>query len=384
MMLSRAARLVAFIAVISGLPAAAWSQDAPHADGAAPAAPAQTPTADAYVAITPKERVWWIVDGTVGPKSLFIIGPLAAAWNTAFNTPEEWGRGWSGFGKRYAQREADVAIVVLGERHMGAPRPTDGEGSDVASLDLTGRQQELLEAVVAAGKPTVLVLSNGRPLSIRWAAEHVPAIVEAWNSGERGGEAVADVLFGDVNPSGKLPITVPRHSGQLPIFYNYMPSKTRHRYVDMPITPLWEFGYGLSYTTFAYSGLKLPQNPIKAGDLLTVEVTVTNTGRREGDEVVQLYLSFPQIPGAPLRALRGFKRIHLQPGESQNVLFELRSRDLSMVTEQGQIIVAEGSYTVSIGGGQPEIGSGSTQGHFRICCSHDDTFVANERSRPGT
>ena len=135
--------------------------------------------------------------------------------------------------------------------HRGAGRTAHGKpardrrrGQRRASLELTGRQEELLQAVVAAGKPTVLVLSNGRPLAIRWAAEHVPAIVEAWNSGERGGEAVADVLFGDYNPSGRLAITFPRHSGQLPMYYNYMPSKARHSYVDMPITPLWEFGYG--------------------------------------------------------------------------------------------------------------------------------------------
>ena len=173
-----------------------------------------------------------------------------------------------------AAREADVAIVVLRERHMGTPRATDGEGSDVASLDLTGRQEELLEAVAAAGKPTVLVLENGRPLSIRWAAEHIPAIVEAWNCGERGGEAVADVLFGDYNPSGRLPVSVPRHCGQLPIYYNYMPSKARHRYVDMPITPLWEFGYGLSYTKFEYANLNI--NPKEIGTRGTVEVARTS------------------------------------------------------------------------------------------------------------
>jgi len=191
---------------------------------------------------------------------------------------------------RKAARESDAAIVVLGERHMGTPRATDGEGSDVASLDLTGRQEELLRAVAAEGKPTVLVLVNGRPLSIRWAAEHIPAILEAWNCGERGGQAVADVLFGDYNPSGRLPITFPRHSGQLPVYYNHMPSKTGRHYVDMPITPLWAFGHGLSYTQFEYSNLSLSAREIGARGSVQVSADVANTGSRAGQEVVQLYI----------------------------------------------------------------------------------------------
>ena len=164
-----------------------------------------------------------------------------------------------------------MAIVVVGENQgqNGVDEekdpPTDGEGHDVASLDLTGVQEDLIKAVYETGTPTVVVLVNGRPLSTRWTAEHVPAIVEAWRPGERGGQAVADVLFGDYNPSGRLAITIPRHSGQLPAYYNYKPSKAywmdkdgkQRGYADMPATPLYPFGYGLSYTNFEYSNLRI-------------------------------------------------------------------------------------------------------------------------------
>ena len=171
-----------------------------------------------------------------------------------------------------AARKADAAVVVLGENEWHAPgkNGTDGEGFDVASLDLTGRQEELLKAVHATGTPTVLVLVNGRPLSIRWAAEHVGAIVEAWLPGERGGEAVADVLFGDHEPEGRLSITVPRHVGQLPVAYDYKPSKEYwiregwgKRYADMSPEPLFEFGHGLSYTRFDYANLRIEPAAIR-------------------------------------------------------------------------------------------------------------------------
>ena len=238
------------------------------------------------------------------------------------------------------------------------------KGGDRTSLDLPKPEQQLLEALAATGKPVVLVLANGSALSVNWAKEHVNAILESWYAGEEGGAAVAETISGKNNPAGRLPVTFYTGVGQLPPFEDYSMNGRTYRYFAGK--PLYPFGYGLSYTTFAYAGLKLPRHTIKAGDPLTVIATVTNTGRREGDEVAQLYLSFPKVPGAPLRALRGFKRIHLLPGESQNVLFELRPRDLSMVTEQGQIIVAEGSYTVSIGGGQPDIGAASIAGTFQV------------------
>lgn len=251
---------------------------------------------------------------------------------------------------RKAARDADAAIVVLGERHMGTPKSTDGEGSDVASLDLTGRQEELLRAVAAEGKPTILVLVNGRPLSIRWAAEHIPAIVEAWNCGERGGEAVADVLFGDYNPSGRLPITFPRHSGQLPMYYNQMPSRGRRGWVDMPITPLWEFGHGLSYTSFDYSNLRLSAKVIGTRGSLEVSADVSNAGRVAGDEVVQLYLNDAvSSVTRPVKELKGFRKIALGPGERKTVRFVLTPEELSLYDQHMVRRVEPGTFHVMVG-----------------------------------
>ncbi len=200
-----------------------------------------------------------------------------------------------------AARKAQVAVVVVGERPDNAGKgdvaPTDGEGYDVASLNLTGAQEDLIKAVQATGTPVVLVLVNGRPLSIRWEAAHLPAIIEAWEPGERGGEAVADVLFGDYNPSGRLAITVPRSSGQLPMYYDYKPSKdywmhhgSVRGYVDMPTTPLYSFGYGLSYTEYKYSNLRIGPEQIHDGGVEKVTVDITNIGKREGTDTVQMYI----------------------------------------------------------------------------------------------
>jgi beta-glucosidase len=255
-----------------------------------------------------------------------------------------------------AAGEADVAIVVLGERHMGTPRATDGEGSDVASLDLTGRQQELLEAVAAAGKPVVLVLINGRPLSIRWAAERIPAIVEAWNPGERGGEAVADILFGDYNPSGKLAISVPRHSGQLPIYYNYMPSKSSRKFVDMPRTPLWDFGHGLSYTKFEYSNLSIEPRQIGTGGSVEVSLEVANAGARAGSEIVQLYINDAvSSVTRPVKELKGFQKIALSPGEKKRVRFILTPEELAFYDRNMERIVEPGTFNVMAGSSSEQI-----------------------------
>jgi len=268
-----------------------------------------------------------------------------------------------------AAKNADVVVAVLGitSQLEGEEMPVteDGfKGGDRTSLDLPKPEQQLLEALAATGKPVVLVLANGSALSVNWANEHVNAILESWYSGEEGGAAVAETISGKNNPAGRLPVTFYTGVGQLPPFEDYSMNGRTYRYFAGK--PLFPFGYGLSYTTFSYRGLELPRHTIKAGDPLTVIATVTNTGRREGDEVAQLYLSFPKVPGAPLHALRGFRRIHLLPGESRNVRFELRSRDLSMVTDQGQIIVAAGTYTVSIGGGQPDTGAASIAGTFQV------------------
>jgi beta-glucosidase len=266
-------------------------------------------------------------------------------------------------------KNADVVIAVLGitSELEGEEMPVNEEGfegGDRTSIDLPRPEEELLEAVTAAGKPVVLVLANGSALAVNWAKEHASAILESWYAGEEGGTAVAQTLSGKNNPAGRLPVTFYTGIDQLPPFQDYSMKGRTYRYFDGK--PLYPFGYGLSYTKFSYQGLRLPKKAINAGDPLSAEVSVTNTGKRDGDEVVQLYLSFPKVPGAPLRALRGFKRVHLKPGESQKVHFELKDRDLSMVSDAGEPIVAEGEYSVSVGGGQPNTDAPAVAGAFRI------------------
>jgi beta-glucosidase len=268
-----------------------------------------------------------------------------------------------------AAKNADVVIAVLGitSELEGEEMPVNEEGfkgGDRTSIDLPKPEEELLKAVAATGKPVVLVLANGSALAVNWAKEHVNAILESWYAGEEGGAAIAETLSGKNNPAGRLPVTFYTGIDQLPPFEDYAMKGRTYRYFEG--TPLFPFGYGLSYTTFSYGGLTLPKKAIKAGDPLWAEVTVTNTGKLEGDEVVQLYLSFPSLPGAPLRALRGFKRVHLKPGESRKVRFELKDRDLSMVSEAGTPVIAKGQYSVSIGGGQPNTGVPAVAGTFQV------------------
>jgi len=269
-----------------------------------------------------------------------------------------------------AAKHADVAIVVVGEQFGRGDRPkgqhpTDGEGYDVAGFDLTGAQEELVEAVAATGKPTVVVLVNGRPLSVRWAAEHVPAIVEAWEPGERGGLAVADVLFGDYNPSGRLAITVPRSSGQLPAYYDYKPSKaywiehgwTRNRaYVDMPATPLYPFGHGLSYTQFKYSHLRIDPPQIYPAGKTRVTVDVENVGKRAGVETVQIYIHERFAPvSTPVKQLRGFARVALDPGERKPVSVTLGPDDLKLLDRNMHWVVVPGTFDIMIGTSSADI-----------------------------
>jgi beta-glucosidase len=238
------------------------------------------------------------------------------------------------------------------------------KGGDRTNIDLPRPEEDLLEAVTATGKPVVLVLANGSALAVNWAKDHVNAILESWYSGEEGGSAIAETLSGKNNPAGRLPVTFYTGVDQLPPFEDYAMKGRTYRYFEGK--PLFPFGYGLSYTTFSYSDLTLPKRAIKAGDPLTADVTVTNTGKLEGDEVAQLYLNFPNVAGAPLRALRGFKRIHLKPGESQKVSFVLKDRDLSMVSEAGKPIITRGKYSVSVGGGQPGTKAPAVAGTFRV------------------
>ena len=275
----------------------------------------------------------------------------------------------SGFAEAVqAAKNAAVAIVVVGEQQedpedqRGVEHRTDGEGHDVANLDLTGVQEDLIEAVYATRTPTVVVLINGRPLSTRWTAEHVPAIVEAWEPGERGGEAVADVLFGDYNPSGRLAITIPRHSGQLPAYYNYKPSKAywmreeRRGYAEMPATPLYPFGYGLSYTSFDYSNLRITPAEIHPAGNAEVSVDVKNVGSRAGEETVQLYVHETFAPvSTPVKRLRGFERVALEPGETRTVNFTLTPEDLQLLDLDLHWVVVPGDFEIMVGRSSQDI-----------------------------
>ncbi len=250
-------------------------------------------------------------------------------------------------------RGADLVIAVMGEEADMA-----GEAASRASFDLPGRQEELLQAVTALGKPVVLVLLNGRPLSINWAAEHVPAILEAWEPGTEGGNAVADVLFGEANPGGKLPATFPRKASHAPLYYartlSHQPEDHfmyRSRYWDGPTTPLYPFGFGLSYTTFSITNLKVSASKIKAGETLTVTAEVTNTGKVAGDEVAQIYIH--QRWGSdsrPMRELKGFERVPLQPGETKAVTFRLGPDELRYwSTSAGKWIQDAAAFDVWLG-----------------------------------
>jgi len=230
-------------------------------------------------------------------------------------------------------------------------------------LNLTGRQEDLLKAVYKTGTPVVLVLINGRPLSIPWAAEHIPSIVEAWIPGEKGGEAVADILFGDYNPSGKLAVTIPRHAGQLPVYYNHMPSRQAWEtasfgasYVDMPATPLWEFGLGLSYTKYEYSNLKITPKEIGNYGEVTISVDVKNTGKRAGSEVVQLYVrDLIASVVRPVKELKGFDKVMLSPGELKTIEFKLSNESLGFYNKNMEFVVEPGSFEVMIGSSSEDI-----------------------------
>lgn len=267
-----------------------------------------------------------------------------------------------------AAKAADVTVAVV-----GITSELEGEemrveeagflGGDRTSLDLPKPEQELLEALAATGKPLVVVLTNGSALSVNWAKEHANAILEAWYPGEEGGSAVAETLSGKNNPAGRLPVTFYTGVDQLPNFEDYTMKGRTYRYFAGE--PLFPFGYGLSYTTFKYDGLTVAGTG-SAADPVTAEVTITNTGKVAGDEVAQLYLTFPKVEGAPLKALRGFKRVHLEAGASQKVTFVLKGRDLGVVTEAGDPIIAAGKYGVHVGGGQPGTSAPQVEGSFEI------------------
>ena len=253
-------------------------------------------------------------------------------------------------------RASQVAVVVVGERSGLTDGSTTGEFRDRRDLGLMGRQQELLEAIVATGTPVVLVVVSGRPLALEWAAGHCAAILLAWVPGEAGPDAIAATLVGAANPGGKLPISVPRHVGQVPVSYRHHPTGGRSNpkgdYVDGPTTPLWHFGFGRSYTTFGVSGLRLDRStlPTTDGGDLTVSVEVANTGDRAGDEIVQLYARDEEATVArPVLELRGFRRVHLEAGEHRSVRFRLAAEQFAYVGADHRRIIEPGTIRLLVG-----------------------------------
>jgi beta-glucosidase len=274
---------------------------------------------------------------------------------------------------RQAAAAAEVAVVVVGENEWQSEggKGTSGEGYDVATLELTGLQDDLIRAVVETRTPTVVVLINGRPLAARFVAERVPAVIEAWISGEKGGRAVAEVLFGDRNPSGKLPVTVPRHAGQLPVYYNAKKSKAYwlkegwgHPYADLDPAPLYPFGHGLSYTTFEYRNLRLSSQTIGPAGSVEVSVDVENTGDRFGEEVVQLYVQdVISSVSTPIKELKGFAKVGLEPGQMKTVRLVLSPEHLALYDRWLDRVVEPGEFKVYVGSSSEDI---RLQGGFMV------------------
>jgi beta-glucosidase len=307
---------------------------------------------------------WWAGDG----KEENTITPLAGIKaKVSAQTRVGYAKGCDVLGESTAgfqeavdlAKRSDVAIVFVGELHEMV-----GEAASRASLDLPGRQMELVQAIHATGKPTIVVLVNGRPLSVGWIVNNVPAILESWMGGTQSGNAIADILFGDVNPGGKLPVTVPRTVGQVPIYYNHMntgrPPEAQNRYTskyfDAPWTPLYPFGYGLSYTTFRIGKPQLSAPRISANGKLTVSVEVENTGRRAGDEVVQLYIrDVVATMTRPVKELKGFQRVSLQPGEKRRVEFVLGPEQLGFWNREMRYVVEPGEFQVMVGANSVDV-----------------------------
>jgi beta-glucosidase len=258
-----------------------------------------------------------------------------------------------------AARAADVAVVCVGDRAGLADGCTSGEFTDRADLGLPGVQQALVEAIVATGTPTVVVLLNGRPPALPWIAAHAPAVVEAWLPGEEGGNALADVLFGDASPAGRLPATLPRAVGQVPLYYNHKPSGARSQmkgdYADLSVTPLFPFGHGLSYTRFEYANLTVPAT-VDAAGAVDATLDVTNAGARGGDEVVQLYVrDVVASVTRPVLQLAGFARVALQPGETVRVAFRLDLGQLAFYDRAMELVVEPGEVEVLVGASSADL-----------------------------
>lgn len=267
-----------------------------------------------------------------------------------------------------AASEAHAVILVLGNVSGLSPLCTTGEFRDTTDLGLPGVQEKLAKAVIATGKPVALVLVSGRPVSIPALVDKTNAILQAWVPGEEGGRAVASVLFGEVNPGGKLPISIPRSAGQVPVFYNYKPSGMRSNiygdYVNEAVTPLYGFGHGLSYTDFSYSGLTLSRDSALPGEVIDISMTLKNIGQAAGDEVVQLYIrdEFASLP-RPVKELKGFIRVSLQPGEMRTLTFHLAVNQLAYYDQELRLSVEPGRFQVMIGSSSADI---RLQGEFSV------------------
>ncbi len=267
----------------------------------------------------------------------------------------------SGFEEAVAAAQgADVAVVVVGDKSGLAQGCTVGESIDRAILDLPGVQQQLVEAVHATGTPVVVVLTNGRAMTLGWIAENIPSVLVAWLPAEQGGAAIADALFGDVNPGGKLPVSFPQHVGQVPLFYNHKPSGGRShwqgQYVEMSTKPLYPFGHGLSYTQFDYADLYITPQQVSGEGIVEMSFTLTNSGTCAGEEVVQLYVGDPIASVTrPVITLKGFKRIALQPGETKTVTFSFDVRHLAFYDRNMRYQVEPGEITVKIGSSSQDI-----------------------------
>ncbi|MHB1688326.1 MAG: glycoside hydrolase family 3 N-terminal domain-containing protein [Ignavibacteriaceae bacterium] len=253
-----------------------------------------------------------------------------------------------------AAGESDIVILILGES-----AGMSGEAASRTNIDLPGFQEELAETIFKVGKPVVVVLMNGRPLTINWIAENIPSVLECWFLGDQTGNAIANVLFGNYNPSGKLSVSFPRSTGQIPVYYNHLNTgrpfqennKYTSKYLDSPNTPLFPFGYGLSYTTFKYDSIKISENKIKIGDTTSVSVEVMNTGKAAGEEIVQLYLrDLVASVSRPVKELKGFKRIYLNPGEKQTVTFSITPAMLEFYNINMKKVIEPGKFQIMIGG----------------------------------
>ncbi len=266
-------------------------------------------------------------------------------------------------------KKSDLVVAVVGitsdlEGEEMKVQIEGFEGGDRTSLDLPREEEALLEALHTTGKPLIVVLMNGSALSVNWANEHANAILEAWYAGEEGGTAIAQTLAGVNNPAGRLPVTFYKSVADLPRFDDYSMANRTYRYFTG--TPLYPFGFGLSYAKFEYSNFRLSANTVQAGYPLTLDVDVKNKSARDGDEVAEVYLNFPKLPGAPIRALRGFTRVHIGAGATEHIRLTLEPRDLSHVNEAGDRIISPGSYRLSIGGGQPGTGAPFAEADFTI------------------